>query len=73
MATYTAVINTPYGPVEVEHDGSPSDQELVEMEAPYSLESLASLACARSRGEEASAVDAQGHHATLQERNSDGI
>ena len=31
MATYTAVINTPYGPVEVEHDGSPSDQELVEM------------------------------------------
>jgi hypothetical protein len=30
MATYTAKVNTPYGVIEVEHDGSPSDQELIQ-------------------------------------------
>ena len=30
MATYTAKVNTPYGVIEVEHDGTPSDQELIQ-------------------------------------------
>jgi len=30
MATYTAKVNTPFGVIEVEHDGSPTDQELIQ-------------------------------------------